>query len=62
MANYNNVDMERFMIIQYKEQIIIEMKKMGASDNELLLVREATVRNAIRRNRRPEDVAWAILQ
>ncbi len=50
------------VIIEYKNLLITEMEKMGASPHEISLVKDATIRNAINRKRKPEDVAWAILQ
>ena len=38
------------------------MTAMGATAEELDLVSTQIIINAIRRNRKPEDVAWAILQ
>ncbi|MCC8014889.1 MAG: hypothetical protein LIO87_06800 [Eubacterium sp.] len=49
-------------IIAYRDSIIVEMKKMGASAQDIQLIHDATVRNSIRNKRKPEDVAWAILQ
>ena len=46
----------------YRLLLIDEMIKLGASENELQTIKDATIRNAIRRNRKPEDVAWALLQ
>lgn len=55
-------DIEMEIMLDYRNKLLIEMKKMGASDRELMLIQDATIRNAIRRKRKPEDVAWAILQ
>lgn len=49
-------------IESYRELVIIEMQRMGATDYEISLIHEATILNSIKNNRRPEDVAWAILQ
>ncbi len=49
-------------IVSYRSLLITEMKKLGATDNELRLVHDATIRNSIRNKRKPEDVAWAVLQ
>lgn len=49
-------------IIRYRSLLVIEMKKMGATENEVNLIHDATIRNSIRNNRKPEEVAWAILQ
>ena len=46
----------------YRSLLIDEMLKLGASEYELQMIKDATIRNAIRRNRKPEDVAWALLQ
>lgn len=46
----------------YRSLLIDEMLKLGASEQELQMIKDATIRNAIRRNRKPEDVAWALLQ
>ncbi len=48
--------------LQYRSMVILEMKKMGATDQEIKLLRDETILNSIRNKRRPEDVAWAILQ
>ncbi len=49
-------------ISSYRSSLIIKMKKIGASNNDLKLIHDATIRNSIRNNRNPDDVAWAILQ
>lgn len=49
-------------IASYKALLVAELEKMGATDSEISLVHEATIRNSIINKRRPEDVAWAILQ
>ena len=49
-------------IARYRSLLIIEMKKMGATEDEIDLIHDATIRNSIRNKRKPEDVAWAILQ
>ncbi len=49
-------------ILQYRTMVILEMKRMGATDQEIELLRNETIINSIRNKRRPEDVAWAILQ
>ncbi|MCM1267069.1 MAG: hypothetical protein NC302_04115 [Bacteroidales bacterium] len=49
-------------IASFREMVILELDKMGASENEKNLLHDATIYNAIKRNRLPEDVAWAVLQ
>lgn len=60
--NYKKLDIELDVIGVYKNQLILEMEKLGVTKNELPIIPDATIRNAIKRNRKPEDVAWAILQ
>lgn len=51
-------------IQQYRELVIEEMIKMGAVANEIKLLEDADeiIVNSIVLKRKPEDVAWAILQ
>ncbi|MBQ8004672.1 MAG: hypothetical protein IJ299_06240 [Oscillospiraceae bacterium] len=49
-------------IARYRSLLIVEMEKMGATQNEISLIHDATIRNSIRNDRKPEEVAWAILQ
>lgn len=49
-------------INEYRNLLQQEMIRLGATEQELRLIKDATIRNAIKRNRKPEDVAWAILQ
>jgi len=49
-------------ILHYRNLVIIEMEKMGATDQEIRLLSNETILNSIRNKREPEDVAWAILQ
>lgn len=49
-------------IAHYRSLLIFELHKMGATENEISLIHDATIRNSIRNNRKPEEVAWAILQ
>lgn len=46
----------------YRDQVESEMEKQGATEQELDLLHDATIRNAIRRNRCPRDVAEVILE
>lgn len=49
-------------ITSYRSLLIAEMKKIGATNRDIDLIHDATIRNSIRNKRKPEDVAWAILQ
>lgn len=49
-------------IESFRRLLFIEMQKMGATDDELSLICDSIILNSIRNNRKPEDVAWAVLQ
>lgn len=49
-------------IREYRAALEQAMERMGATEAEKALIHDATIRNSIRSNRKPEDVAWAILQ
>ena len=55
-------DYTKVSTAQYRELLIVEMKRQGASDADLQAIKDSIIRNSIRSNRHPEDVAWAILQ
>jgi hypothetical protein len=46
----------------YRELVIEAMKRMGATEQEISLLHEVTIKNSIMNKRKPEDVAWAVLQ
>lgn len=46
----------------YRGLVEAEMEKQGATEREFALLHDATIRNAIRQNRNPKDVAEAILK
>lgn len=62
LANAKFSVIDEAKIILYRRRLVEEMNKMGATEQELNLVRTETIENSIRRNIEPEDVAWAILQ
>ena len=47
---------------QYRSELIEEMIKLGATENEINLISDILIQNAIKNNRSAKDVAWAILQ
>lgn len=49
-------------IASYRKAVQCEMVKLGANEQDFYLIKDATIRNALKRNRKPEDVAWALLQ
>lgn len=50
------------LIKAYRSILQIEMKNLGTNGQQLTLIKDATIRNALKRNRKPETVAWALLQ
>lgn len=55
-------DVSPSQIDDYKDSLITEMEKIGASEQEIGLINDNLVLNSIKNGRQPEDVAWAILQ
>ena len=49
-------------IEEYRDMLIIELKKLGASGSELELIYEEMIINAINNGRKAVDIAWVILQ
>ncbi len=45
----------------YRDSAVSEMLKMGIPAHEILEIKDATIRNAIQRNRDPKEVAEALL-
>ena len=54
------IDLE--IIDSFRTKVIFELDKMGASEEGKNLLQDMMIYNAIKSNRLPEDVAWAILQ
>lgn len=59
MENYLNIFQHPDI---YKLEVISEMKKLGANKDEIALLTDKTVMNAIRNKRSPVAVAWALMQ
>lgn len=49
-------------IDSYRKALQNELIRLGASERDFKLIKDATIRNALKKNRKPEDVAWALLQ
>ena len=47
---------------EFKKELVKEMKKLGADENDLSLISNTLIENSILNDRSPEDVAWAIMQ
>lgn len=61
-VNTKRIDIPQSDIDAYRSSLILAMKASGATEADIGLIHDATIRNSIRRKRKPEDVAWAILQ
>lgn len=48
--------------LKYREAVVQELRNHGATDEEIELLTEQTIQNALDKNRDPADVAWALLQ
>lgn len=57
-----NLEVIKEQIEQYRYILEQQMRIQGASSEEIAQIKGATVRNSIRSQREPEDVAWALLQ
>lgn len=49
-------------IRKFRELVVDAMVIMGANPEEIVILHDASIRNAIRQKSTPEDLAWAILQ
>ncbi len=49
-------------IESFRSKVITELKKMDALPQDIALLQDAMVRNAIKHGSKPQDVAWAIMQ
>lgn len=63
-TDFNSISrsMQRGYIKHFRKRVEKIMRNNGANDNEIALVTNTSIINAINRNRVPEDVAWAYLQ
>lgn len=62
VMSMNNAQISQSEIDSYRNLVIKCLKENGATNAEINLLHDATIRNSIRQKRKPEDVAWAILQ
>ena len=47
---------------QYKEEVLNECKKLGASNPELTFITDEMIKTGMLNKREPKDLAWALLQ
>lgn len=57
-----SIDISSSQMNSYKDLLIMEMEKIGASEHKIGLIDDNLVLNSIKNGRQPGDVAWAILQ
>lgn len=55
-------DISQKDIDQYRLTLLCEMKRIGATENDLSLISNCIIINSIKNKRSPKEVAWAILQ
>lgn len=60
--NENNIEITKDMIERYHYDLLRQMLLQGATQKEISLIKEETIINSIKNNRKPRDVAWALLQ
>lgn len=61
-SNISTLNISPEKIDAYRTAVVHEMRKMGATNQKESLLCQETILNSLQRNRKPEDVAWAILQ
>ena len=49
-------------IKDYYDSLVEQLRKQGATEEDINLISDEMIENAIKNNRKPEDLAWAILQ
>lgn len=62
LSQTNISDIEDETLRKFRKKVINEMKRMGAADEHIALLKDNVIRFAIINGRSPEDLAWAILQ
>lgn len=55
-------EIDMFEIVEFRKSVVNVMLKMGADKSDLTLIHDAAIKNSIRNKRKPEELAWAILQ
>lgn len=62
MKNDNNVVISDAEFEEYKNKVIKKMLALGAGEGDLRFVNDDLIIRNIKLGRRPDDVAWALLQ
>lgn len=62
LTQKSSEDISQEDVVQYRLTLLCEMKRMGATENDLSLISNSIITNSIKNKRSPKEVAWAILQ
>ena len=62
LTQKSSEDISQKDVVQYRLTLLCEMKRMGATENDLSLISNSIITNSIKNKRSPKEVAWAILQ
>ena len=47
---------------EYKTRVIAELKCLGANEDEIALATDEIIQTGMKNKRKPEDLAWALIQ
>ena len=47
---------------EYKTKVMTELKCIGANEDEIALATVEVIQTGMNNNRKPEDLAWALIQ
>lgn len=62
LTQKSSEDISQEDVVQYRLTLLCEMKRLGATENDLSLISNSIITNSIKNKRNPKEVAWAILQ
>lgn len=62
LTQKSSEDISQEDVVQYRLTLLCEMKRMGATENDLSLISNSIITNSIKNKRSPKEVARAILQ
>lgn len=60
LINLSNIDDDEIM--NFRNDVIYNMKKYGANNDQINLLDDVAIKYAILNKRNPKDLAWALLQ
>lgn len=62
LTQKSSEDISQEDVVQCRLTLLCEMKRMGATENDLSLISNSIITNSIKNKRSPKEVARAILQ